>query len=66
MCCSSSHIEPTIRPPTPLLLPLRAQWAASAGMAHQALAMTLQKPLLVAELRWGHLFMPCSDEQNST
>lgn len=22
-------------------------------MAHQALAMTLQKPLLVAELRWG-------------
>lgn len=31
------------------------QWAASPGMAHQALAITLQKPLLVAELRWGAL-----------
>lgn len=30
---------------------VHVQWAASAGMAHQALAMTLQKPLLVAELR---------------
>ncbi|KAL4447306.1 hypothetical protein ABPG77_007339, partial [Micractinium sp. CCAP 211/92] len=29
---------------------LMLDWAASPGMAHQALAMTLQKPLLVAEL----------------
>jgi hypothetical protein len=30
---------------------LCVQYAASPDMAHQALAMTLQKPLLVAELR---------------
>jgi hypothetical protein len=35
---------------------LMLDWAASAGMAHQALAMTLQKPLLVAELRWAGLY----------
>ncbi|KAL4443584.1 hypothetical protein ABPG75_011321 [Micractinium tetrahymenae] len=29
---------------------LMLDWAASPGMAHQALAMTLQKPLMVAEL----------------
>lgn len=34
-----------------LLSCVHVQWAAAAGMAHQALAMTLQKPLLVAELR---------------
>jgi hypothetical protein len=33
-------------------LPPYVQYAASPDMAHQALAMTVQKPLLVAELRW--------------
>ena len=52
-------------------LPPYVQYAASRDMAHQALAMTVQKPLLVAELRWvggwgmalfsldGSRFWPC-------
>ena len=40
--------------------PAPPQWAAGPAGEHQALALTLQKPLLVAELRWASfaVFLP--------